>query len=213
MFNESHIIIITIDTPHMVEKTEKSTEFGKYHLEFNRVPEITRFFKTAFQGTMEERMVLFVPLKCEKYYYRNKMAMVNETLKKGYSDLLNFLTNDDLKDLCTVGIIPILTLGGAEFYEFNDNGYAGIYNYLSDVSLRKYAPEHCEQPLFYTLYYLIKIAEYNQLKKSKIIRWFSEKFTNTAKLNDLVSCKETIGCLIKKDKALGFELLQNPLGI
>ncbi|MBR1969107.1 MAG: hypothetical protein IKA17_01995 [Clostridia bacterium] len=213
MVDMSQIIIITIDTPHMVESIDEATKVGKYHSEFNRVPEITRFFKNAFQKSKQERMVLFVPLKCEKYYYRNKMNIVSQTLKNGYSELLSFLANDEIKELCTVGIVPILTIGGAEFMKFNDNGYAGIYSYVEDLSLRKYNPKYCEQPLFFTLNYLIKMAERNKLQQGKISRWFKETFTNAAKLADLIDCKETLEKLIETNPEMGFEIIQNPLGI
>lgn len=213
MVDKSQIIIITIDTPHMVEFTDEATNVGKYHSEFNRVPEITRFFKNAFQKSKQERMVLFVPLKCEKYYYRNKMNVVCEALKAGYSELLSFLANDEIKELCTVGIVPILTIGGAEFMKFNDNGYAGIYSYVEDLSLRRYNPRYCEQPLFFTLNYLIKMAERNKLKQGKISRWFKQTFQNAAKLADLMNCKGTLEKLIETNTEMGFEIIQNPLGI
>lgn len=213
MMDKSQIILITIDTPHMVEDIEEATGVGKFHSEFNRVSEITRFFRNTFQDSKQERMVLFVPLKCEKYYYRNKMDMVSRTLKTGYSELLNYLANDEIRELCTVGIVPILTIGGAEFFKFNDNGYAGIYSYVEDISLRKYNPKYCEQPLFFILNYLIKMAERNKLQQNLISRWFTETFTNTAKLADLVKSKDILEKLIETDADKGFEIVQNPLGI
>lgn len=212
-FEMSQIIIITIDTPHMVESIDDVTKVGKYHDGFNRVPELTRFFKNAFQKSKEERMVLFVPLKCEKYYYRSKMEFVNKTLKIGYAELMSFLANDEIKQFCTVGIVPILTIGGAEFFKFNNNGYAGMYSYVEDLNLRKYNPKYCEQPLFYTLNYVIKMAQRNKLKQHWISCWFRETFKNAAKLADLVDCSNTLEGLIETDAKLGFELLQNPLGI
>ncbi len=212
MVDMSQIIMIAIDTPHMVESMEDATRVGKYHKEFNRVAEITRFLKNAFQKSKQERMILFVPLKCEKYYYRNKMKMVNETLKKGYADLLSFLSNDELKNLCTVGIVPILTIGGAEFYKFSDNGYAGEYSYVRDMTLRKYNPKYCEQPLFLTLYYLIKMSE-KKAKGGFLPTWFKVMFFNQVKLDDLVKCRAIIEKLVERDFDLGFEILQNPLGV
>ena len=212
MLDISQIVIITIDTPHMVESIDDATMVGKYHYEFNRVPEITRFFKKAFQASKKERLVLFVPLKCEKYYYRNKMKTVNETLKIGYSELLDFLANDEIKELCTVGIVPILTLGGAEFFKFSENGYAGKYSYVQDAALRKYSPKYCEQPLFWTLNFLIKMAKKNKEHQGRFSRWFKETFFNAAKMTDLAACEQTIEQLIETDHGLGFEIIQNPIG-
>lgn len=213
--DNSQVVIIAIDTPHLVEQIDPATGYGKYHKEFNRVEEITRFFKRTFQNSPSEHLVLFVPLKCEKYYYRNSkawnMTMISQTVQAGYRELLDFLTQSSVAELCTVAIVPILTLGGAEFNRFDTNGFAGIYSYVMDSALRKYNPQYCEQPLFFTLQYVIAMAERNKKNKGKISRWFGETFRNEAKLKDLIACRGTLQNLIIRDQSLGFNILNDPL--
>lgn len=215
--DQSQVIIIAIDTPHLVEQREAGTGYGKYHDEFNRVKEITRFFKQTFQKSKTEHLVLFVPLKCEKYYYRNadskawNMQLVTKTVQAGYRELLDFLTKSDVSELCSVAIVPILTLGGAEFNKFDSNGYAGIYSYVMDPALQEYLPQYCEQPLFFTLQYVIAMAERNKRNQGKISAWFRETFQNQVKLKDLMNCSGTLRQLIMTDESLGFHILNDPL--
>lgn len=217
--NQSQVIIIAIDTPHLVEEIDPALGYGRYHDSFNRAPELTRFFKTTFQNCKEHRLVIFVPLKCEKYYYQNDtnpdkmgMPMVNAMVKNGYKELLDFLATDDVKELCTTAIMPILTLGGAEFFTFDENGYAGLYSYVMGPGLKEFAPKYCEQPLFLTLKYVIALKKI-QNTKHKIAAWFNQTFGNQAKLDQLVSCENTLKGLIQTDMALGFEILNNPLSL
>lgn len=215
--NMSQVIIIAIDTPHLVEEIDPAFGYGAYHDSFNRVNELTNFFKNTFQNCTEHRLVIFVPLKCEKYYYQNEvnpdkmgLPMVNAMVKKGYKDLIDYLTCSDVHELCTTAIMPILTLGGAEFFEFDENGFAGLYSYVLDPALQKFAPKFCEQPLFLTLQYVIALTKIRN-GKHKIATWFNQTFRNQAKLDQLVSCENTLKGLIEADKSLGFEILNDPL--
>lgn len=212
----SQVIIVAIDTPHLVEDVDPALGYGVNHESFNRVRELTRFFKNTFH-TKEHRLVIFVPLKCEKYYYQNEinpakmgMPMVNEMVKKGYRELIDFLTKSNVAEMCTCAIMPILTLGGAEFFEFDENGYAGLYSYVLDPVHRKFEPQFCEQPLFLTLQYVITLAR-NRSEKHKILAWMRETFKKQAKLEALQSCESTLKGLIMTDASLGFEILNDPL--
>lgn len=215
--NISQVIIIAIDTPHLVEELDPALGYGKQHAEFNRVEGLTNFFKTTFQNCNEHRLVIFVPLKCEKYYYGNKtspdkmgLPMVNARVKAGYKDLLAFLTRSDVQGLCTTAIMPILTLGGVEFFRFDGDSYTGQYSYVLDPALQKFNPQFCEQPLFLTLLYVIALAKIRN-EQHKIITWFNETFRNQAKLDQLIGCENTLKRLVQTDAKLGFEILNDPL--
>lgn len=211
MVNESQVIMITIDTPSLVEQPEKATGIGINHKRINLCNEITRFLKTAFQNCSEEKLVLFVPLKCEKYYYNGTLKKVNDCVKKGYAELYDFLIKSDVKDLCTVAIVPILTVGGLQFLKFDDNSYVGQYYYVENH--KEYKPKYCETPLFLTLLYLIHMAERNKNEMWKITRWFEETFKNKAKLKDLISCKSILENVININEESGFEMLNDAIGM
>lgn len=209
-FNESQVIIVAIDTPHLVEKVDEISGVGKYHTEFNRVNEITRYFKSAFKNGMYNKMVVFVPLKCEKYYYRNDMDTVIDMTKKGYGELLEYLASPDISSICTVAIAPILTFGGAEFLKFKADSYVGEYNYRSKPE-DEYLPLGCEHPLFLVLKYLVNIAKNNTSKRGKVLRWFDVNLFNKIDLDSLVDCEEEINDIINSKKDLPVIFLQDPL--
>lgn len=82
-------------------------------------------------------MILFVPLKCEKYYNQRKlsedrMEELNVKVKKAYEKLITFITQGENKDRYECAIAPIFTLGNARFNRFagNDtNASDGSNNY------------------------------------------------------------------------------------
>ncbi len=134
LIKKSHVIMIAIDTPCLMEQYEKNNRFGKYHGQMNK-PDIIELLITSEMTTddIKDRMVLFVPIKCEKYYYRGQMSrddgyglpdevtMVDETVINGYKKLIDSLTQSDyFKSNCTTAITPILTIGGIELFNFDN---------------------------------------------------------------------------------------------
>lgn len=176
---KADVILIAIDTIHLME------ENGRYSGFFNRAREI--FTVISPSGFIDEnsgpKMVLFVPLKCEKYYYQHSMKEVNERIKKEFSQLIAALTTDTVKDRITVGITPILTMGGIEFSHFgtDENGKIKTNNVsrapradgsVDQTALRPsevyfrfnaadsgFSPKYCEQPVLYLLSYIVALAK------------------------------------------------------
>lgn len=63
-------------------------------------------------------MVLFVPLKCERYKNRKRMREVLNQVKEGYGELIQYLTAPERAGLYTVAVTPVITMGGMEFLRF-----------------------------------------------------------------------------------------------
>lgn len=207
----SQVLLIAIDTPHLLEEPDEVTEIGSGHKFFNRPDEITRFIRTAFLTSKQHRMVLFVPMKCEKYYYANQMPKVNEAIRKGYSDLLAYLQSAENNQLCTVAITPILTIGGARFFTFAGNvKNIGKYRYL-EGDMRKYNPQFCEQPMLMVLRYVLAVAEACKKSQNPMMKWYLEKLRKRASIKDLQENKKDIEDHIIRNKDLGFEVIQDPL--
>lgn len=134
LIKESHVIMIAIDTPCLMEKYNSNLGYGKYHEQMNKtsvVDLVTREITT--DGKIQDRMVLFVPIKCEKYYYRGRMSKddgylpypgtttVEECVMNGYKGLITSLTSSEsYKKHCTTAITPILSLGGIELFSFEE---------------------------------------------------------------------------------------------
>lgn len=174
----SHILVVAIDTPYMME------EEGKYNDDVNFCYRITEMIKKSGFAD-KENLILFVPLKCERYYREEKMTLVHNKICKVYETLIQVI---QAGGKCAAAITPILTLGGAEFSRFarNENGDLilregtdipdkAIY-YFPDASVKEPEPKYCEQPLFYILAYALRMAK--KAKEDKkgsmdaLFQWF-----------------------------------------
>ncbi len=209
LIEESNVLIIAIDTPYMMEDKD-SFGYGAQHAARNKSIEITEFIKSKFRtdsknNKLKEHLVLFVPLKCEHYYYQGRMAEVAETVKQAYAELITYFASPNLKDNCVLAITPILSVGGIEFHSFK-------YGY----KIRKggsYTPKYCEQPLLYTMTYYLKMLVNQNYKGdlfTKVKHFFVGATVTEADIKDAFS---QVTPKLIKDKAEGYMILQDSLGI
>ena len=173
---ESNAILIAVDTPHMMECN------GRYNEGKNRVSLITEFFRESLNAESDEKLIMLIPLKCEKYFHEKRIEEVTKRVKDTYRELLTFLRDRDnengLKGKFACVIAPILTAGEIVFDRFETvNGEIEevvdetgtsvpakvVYRYLRAGA--KYAPQFCEQPLFYLLAFVSK--QYLKIKDAK----------------------------------------------
>lgn len=174
--SKSQIIIIAIDTPHLME------ESGDFNNAFNITQQVYNFLKNIKGEKDIPRMVLFVPIKCEKYYHEGRMDEVNKEIKRQYKLLFDDFGTPPKKDLYTVAITPILTLGGVVFHDFLRDS-CGEVETLDNVNIPSlafrpkmtyykfydkapvFAPKHCEQPVLYLLNFILKIGKMTKVEK------------------------------------------------
>jgi hypothetical protein len=184
-----------------------------------------------------KKMVLFVPMKCEKYYHQNndsgsifyqkRMTAIVDRIKEEYAQLLNFLTSPNNKKYFTVGILPVITLGGIEFDEFTiDNGKELLTEHIQYRYCEpdKFAPEFCDRPLIYSMLfvqkkifdnYYAKAYDANKGKKkvgATIIEWFQDKF-NIPKDMDYINELNKVAENVSTADYPGFVMLQDPESI
>ena len=176
------------------------------------------------------KMVMIVPLKCEWHYNHGQMDLVNEKIHTAYKPLFDFLGGSNANKYEVV-IAPILTLGAdtAEFSRFERDEAAEIildpdlkipaktrYNFVN-VNCQ-YSPQYCEQPLLYSLSYLIDLMA--RLKKAEkenapwykiIYLTFKETFYDIDTAEDFLKVKGEITQRLKK-KGDGYEIVCDPLG-
>jgi len=164
---KSDVVIIAIDTPHMME------ENGKFNEAFNKTMILHHLFVDSKQFYETGKMLLFVPLKCEKYYHENRMNEVNQAVKRSYQTIIAHMGNPNVSSKITMAITPILTMGDVVFSHFGLNNRKLIETI--DLGGEKYRPRHvyyklrnrdarfspkyCEQPLVYTLTYISKVLQ------------------------------------------------------
>ena len=158
---ESQVVIVAIDTPYLMEDN------GIHDEEKNQTSIIKQFLLDNV-GSLKEKIVLFVPLKCEKYLdlKRDKSTrtdcseLLADKVESQYKDVV-----DELKKTknVAVAITPILTMGGVAFDQFAANSEGGTgakYRFYdgetADGTNAKYTPLFCSQPIFYLLSFVTR---------------------------------------------------------
>ena len=230
VLSDSDILLIAVDSPHLME------ESGEYHNLFNRVEQITKAIKEAFDGNRDPKMVLFVPLKCEKYRktanHKNRMENLLNAVREGYKDLIDgYLLNGENKRLYAVAVSPCFTLGGVEFLQFisprDANGepvpkvftnpsdgllYAGKaprYAFLwNEWDEHYYEPKDCEQPLLYILLYLVAIGRRRGQGFFGIVKRLVGLLPPQKTLD---ATKNALFPKVKRNSEDGFSILNDPL--
>ena len=161
---ESTAVFIAIDTPHLMEHD------GAFNDVKNKPAAITEFFKRVLPELGDERLVLLIPLKCERYFYENRMEEVADRVKESYSELIQVFKES--KNIACA-ITPILTLGDVEYdkmlcdgegvVKLNEFGTPERVDYRFRGDNPKYRPAFCIQPLYYLLSFLA--AQYTRNRK------------------------------------------------
>ena len=212
---EADAIMIAIDTPCLME------EGGRYHLAKNRLDLISKFLMNYLDNA-GEKLILFVPLKCEKYYYENRIDEVTAKVKEEYKGLIEYLRDKENmhgfhKKICCA-IAPIQTLGDVVFdsFERDENGDlkeietrdgmklpAQVY-YKYRVSNAKYAPVNCVQPLYYLLAFVSK--QYEKARQEQKTSGF------LGRLLDVLNLIPNVEVFLLEIQRLGVKRLDNTQG-
>lgn len=206
--NDATAIYIAIDTPHLMERN------GSFNEIKNKVSIITEFFQQTIKNFTSEKLVLFVPLKCEKYFNEKRMVEVLNRVKEEYEVLISLFKQSE-KICCAV--TPILTLGDVVFddFQYDEGGNVNIdidgtplmaqYKYVEDKP--KYSPRFCSQPLYSTLSFLV--AQCRRHKNAtifeKILSAIRNVFMSDEKFYTEVLKME--GFRISDNQMLGYEVL------
>lgn len=183
---ESQCVIVAIDTPHLME------EGGAFNEAKNCCKRITDFFISNPEAFSSHKLILLVPLKCEKYYYDGRIAEVSRRTSEVYSELIGFVKENHPTDVA-ISILPIITVGGVVFSGFQRKHGEVVTVQKADTSLRLpgyvdyafknedavYSPKYCEQPICYMLTFLAK--EYNDLQQKRDESTIWKRFLNHIK--------------------------------
>lgn len=153
VLRQSAAVLIPIDAPALME------EKGKYHDRVNRPQQIKDTFKKAYRNLDSPKLVIFAPVKCEKYLQNENTAKeLSRRVREGYAELLEYLQSENLRPWIASVITPVQTVGGLVFsrIEPDEAGKPDFYfrkiNYESE-----YSPVDSEQPLRYLLSFLLKL--------------------------------------------------------
>ncbi len=151
--DESQVILIAIDTPYLME------EDGRYNELKNEVQTVFRFLKEN-PVLFKNKLIMLVPLKCEKYFHDNTIHLVIDKVAETYTPLLDYFRTNNIACVTT----PIQTLGDIDYVRMKNNPYGGRLEKLAEYEFRgehpKYTPLYCAQPFYYLLTYSINYFEW-----------------------------------------------------
>ena len=214
----SHVVIIAIDSPHLMEEVSQGATVGRYNDRRNYCYIFEQWAKNFLQSgksNLPAKMILFVPLKCEKYFLDNEMDVLNERVHAAYKETLNFFAGN--AQPYEVAITPIFTLGSVKFSHFArkdgeidlDPTFRTPIKPIYKFTKRGARPEplYCEQPAVYVLAYLLKVL--SQQRRS-LYDWIRTIFGNFASKDDFINECNTITARMKKTGE-GYEMVNNPL--
>ena len=158
---KSMVIIAAVNMPYIMEYN------GRYK-DYAGVEEIEHVIKMSMQDE-KDKLILFVPIKCERYTRtpadREKLLA---KIKENFSGTLKLIENPVYKDRLAIAVLPIHTVGNAQFSRFEMDGKNIIREiYLKNRSL-KFSPKDADQPLRYAMSFLL-----SEFKKSSKGFWGS----------------------------------------
>lgn len=215
---KSHIILVAIDSVYLMEEEGKFNEIrnrSKYMCE-----KICSLLKQIDQK--ERKLIMFVPLKCEKYCVEHRIDDVTNEVIRQYSSLIKDIL-DNYKDRIGIAITPIQTLGGVVFdklvkggdgnYEYDEDGVTPKiqFKFYSQIAGRApmYIPAFCVQPLYYLIAFAVSQYKNNKGKGGVIGSIFSG--IGGLFSSDLVfyeACQSFANNI--KTEGNGFRLINNP---
>lgn len=175
---DSAVVLIPVDTPALMEKN------GRYHEQFNQPSELNNLFKKVYKDLDSPRLVILVPVKCEKYMHNTPELL--RKVEQGYQKILNQFAGDKLLPKVAVAIAPVQTVGSVVFSRVEeDENNEPIFYYRKPQPKDTYQPKNTEVPLRCLLQFLIKLHLDNRAK-NPLYRAL-DSFNSNASLRNAVS--------------------------
>lgn len=110
------VFIVVVDTPYLMESANPENLLCNdgHNMQVNRLEEIQSFLTNVNKEDNQGKMVVFCPVKCEKWYNTGRIGDVNKRLQEVYKTTIEDLSGYKKMD---ISIIPVLTAGNIEFVE------------------------------------------------------------------------------------------------
>lgn len=199
LIQESYGVIVTIDTPAMLEPKREnfqnrkdwdiSKDSGKWHESRNQPKEVLELLKAACANPRNPKLVILAPVKCETYvqkiedkdgnYYvqeKQPSQKLIAHIQEKYEPLLAFLQGRS--ENIAVITAPVQTVGCLHFwkYEVEDGNKPRFWFRKTSIDAL-YEPKNGDQLLRYLLSFLFKICNDQLLvERSPILRTIRELF-------------------------------------
>lgn len=162
LLRECVAVLIAIDATALMENN------GKWHELINRPQQITDLFKTAYLNLESPRLVIFAPVKCEKYMQNEKSSKeLVQRVKEGYAKLIDLFQTEALLPKVVSVITPVQTVGSVLFSRVEVNNGVPQFYFRKSSHDAEYCPKDSEQPLRYLLRFLLSL-HINERKEQSV---------------------------------------------
>lgn len=176
---DSAAVLIPIDTPPLMEQD------GQYHEQFNQPSELNYLFKKVYKDLDSPRLVILVPVRCEKYMQNTSELF--KKVKEGYQKTLNQFASDKLLPKVAVAIAPVQTVGNVEFSRFEkDENNELTPRYRKPQPNAPYQPKNTEVPLRCLLQFLVEL-HLDNAPNNLFYKTFNDSFKRIVSLRNAVS--------------------------
>ena len=149
---ESAAVAIAIDTPALMEKN------GQWHDAVNKPQQIANLFQRVYRELDSPRLVIFAPVRCEKYLQDEKSsAELVRQVQAGYARVLDLLRSESLLSKVVVIVTPVQTVGTVVFSRIEMLDGKPLFIFRKTSHDAQYNPQDSEQPLRYLLRFLLRL--------------------------------------------------------
>ncbi len=193
VMHECVAVLIAIDAPALIEAK------GKWHELMNRPRQIFDIFRRSYGDLKEPRLVILVPVRCEKYLQNEKDAKkLLHSIKDKYAELFRFFKSENLLTKIACVITPVQTVGTVIFNNIRVENQRPRFYFRKISHDAEYLPKDSDQPLRYLLSFLLKL-HYDRKWGwfNPIRRWLGwDKFLLKAASKSADKCKSAGGFAI-----------------
>jgi hypothetical protein len=162
-------VIIAVDAAALME------DKGKWHEMINKPKQITNFFQKTYVDLPEPRLIILVPVRCEKYLQNEQDANnLLHRIKDKYKDLLELFSSENLRDKVACVVTPVQTVGTVVFSRIEQRNNNPHFHFRKISHDAEYQPKDSDQPLLYILSFILKIR-YEKIWR--IVIFFQDLFS------------------------------------
>ena len=200
---DATVIIIAVNTPYLMDDSIDTIDKDNGCA----IEEIAWAVESglAEDKSGRERLILFVPIKCERYLETPaKRTELVHAVKGAFQRVRNLASDPRYK--LAMAILPVQTVGSVKFWHFkrgSDGRIAGEV-YRKEKSSDKFNPVNVDQPLRYVMSFLIEQSARDEKRAS----WWRRLFHRVTFKGDLMEVAEYIRSGIKSNNDLeaGFDI-------
>ncbi len=152
LMNECVAVLIAIDAPALMEAK------GRWNEMINRPQQIIDLFCSTYQDLGSPRLIIFAPVKCEKYMQSEQSSLeLTQRIREEYKRLFELFNSGALRSNIVSVITPVQTVGSVLFSRIEIKDGVPHFMFRKIGHDAKYCPKDSEQPLRYLLRFLLKL--------------------------------------------------------